>query len=241
MCRSLPTDYRRIDAARDIPLEAEIRLSQGIHDGNVVHEARELELSFSDCNLTYPSQRVLHPFPALYPAGVLLGRVPLGQSASLHPLRHWLYPSFVRGLRRYYRSVRLPLLVHHRRAPFGFPTRPWRLPKASSGSPGSRASCFRACNGSPTPRSPSVSSHDDTAGVAFRTPLERRHSGSRITRLNTMPALSSHNASRLNLRTAVHVQVRRGRLALRPAELSSHTTRRFNRRTKENTCQSLKT
>jgi hypothetical protein len=36
-----------------------------------------------------------------------------------------------------------------------------------------------------------------------------------------MPALSSHNASRLNLRTAVHVQVRRGRLALRRAELSS--------------------
>jgi hypothetical protein len=36
-----------------------------------------------------------------------------------------------------------------------------------------------------------------------------------------MPALSSHNASRLNLRTAVHVQVRRGRLALHRAELSS--------------------
>jgi len=210
-----------IDTARGLPLEAEIRLPQGVHAGDVMHEARELELSLSDCNLTYSPQRALHPFPALYPASVLLGRVPLGQSASLHPLRHRLSSGFVRGLRRYYRSVRLPLLVHHRRAPFGFPTRPWRLPKASSGSPGSRASCFRACDGSPTPRSPSVSSPSDTADVAFRTPLERRHSGLSLTRLNTMPAHSSHNASRLNLRTAVHVQVRRGRLALRRAELSS--------------------
>jgi hypothetical protein len=66
-----------------------------------------------------------------------------------------------------------------------------------------------------------VSRHIDTPGVAFRTLLERRHSGSVLTRLNTLPALSSFNASRLNLRTAVHDQVRRGRLTLRRAELSS--------------------
>jgi hypothetical protein len=33
-------------------------------------------------------------------------------------------PGLVRGLRRYYRSVRLPVFVHHRRASLDFPMRP---------------------------------------------------------------------------------------------------------------------
>jgi len=72
-----------------------------------------------------------------------------------------------------------------------------------------------------TPQSPSVSRLFDTAGIAFRTSLERRHSVPRLTGLNSMPALSSFNASRLNLRTAVHDQVRCGWLTLHRAELSS--------------------
>src|SRR5262249_49162904 len=70
-------------------------------------------------------------------------------------------------------------------------------------------------------RSSSVSRLIDTSDVAFRISLERRHSVPVLTRLNTMPALSSFNASRLNLRTVVHDQVRRGWLTLRRAELAS--------------------
>jgi hypothetical protein len=187
----------------------------------VMHEASELELPIPHRSLAYPPQRTLHPFPALNPADVLLSRVPLGQKSSLHPLRCRLRSGFVRRLRRYYPSVRLPLPVHHRRTPFGFPMRPALLPRANKGSPGSRAYCFRACDGSLTPRSPSVSRLGDTSDVAFRISLERRHSGSTVTRLNTMPAHSLHNASRLNLRTAVHDQVRCGWLTLHRAELPS--------------------
>src|SRR5216684_9417280 len=49
--------------------------------------------------------------------------VPFGQTSSLHPLRCRL-PGFVRGLLRYYRSVRLPRSVRHRRTSLDFPTRP---------------------------------------------------------------------------------------------------------------------
>jgi hypothetical protein len=204
-----------------IPLEVVIRLSQGIRRPDVMHETCALELLIPHGSLAYPPQRTLHPFPALNPADVLLSRVPLGQKSSLHPLRGRWRSGFVRGLRRYYPSVRLPLPVHHRRTPLGFPTRPALLPRADKGSPGSRAYCFRACDGSLTPQSPSVSCLNDTSGVAFRISLERRHSGSDLTRLNTMPARSFHNASRLNLRTAVHDQVRCGWLTLHRAELSS--------------------
>src|SRR5437773_297676 len=50
---------------------------------------------------------------------------------------------------------------------------------------------------------------------------ERRHSGSVLTKLNTMPALSSVNASRLTLRTAVHDSSPAWGLTLHRAELSS--------------------
>src|SRR5712671_587554 len=209
-----------IHPGRRIPLEAVIRLSQRVQRVDVVHEACELELLILQCSLTYPLQLTVHPFPALNPADVLVLRVSFGRKASLHPLRRCLLSSIVRRLRRYYPSVRLPLSVHHRRTPFGFPTRSC-LHRAGKGSPGSRARCFRACLGSMTPPGPSVSCLSDTSGVAFRISLERRHSGPVLTRLDTMPALSSFNASRLTLRTAVHDQVRRGRLPLRRAELSS--------------------
>ncbi len=43
--------------------------------------------------------------------------------SSLHPLRH-RFPDVVRGLLRYYRAVRLPRSVRHRRASLDFPMRP---------------------------------------------------------------------------------------------------------------------
>src|SRR6266446_9804757 len=61
--------------------------------------------------------------PALCPGRVLLGQVPFGQSPFLRPLRRRL-PGLVRGLHWYFGTVRLPELVHRRRASLDFPTRP---------------------------------------------------------------------------------------------------------------------
>jgi hypothetical protein len=173
------------------------------------------------------------PYPAQSPGPAARLCIPLDQPPSLHLLRADHRRQFVRRLPQYYAAVRLPLSVHHRRTPLGFPTRPALLPRADNGSPGSRAYCFRACDGSLTPRSPCVSRLGVTSDIAFRISLERRHSGSMVTRLNAMPAHSFYNASRLNLRTAVHDQVRCGWLALHRAELSSATSRRFNPAHKE--------
>ena len=91
------------------------------------------------CCLPYSLQRTGHAGPALCPGRVLLGRVPLGQSPSLHHLRRRL-PGLVRRLHRYYETVRLPGLVHRRRASLDFPTRPAAL--SATGEPRtSRFSC----------------------------------------------------------------------------------------------------
>lgn len=52
--------------------------------------------------------------PALRLVPVTVGRVPLGQPASVHRLRS-RFPGRVRRLRGYYRAVRLPAIVRHRR------------------------------------------------------------------------------------------------------------------------------
>ena len=64
------------------------------------------------------------PFPVLCPGHGILIRIPLDQPPSLHPLRCLFHSDFVRGLRRYYAAVRLPVVVHHRRSSSDFPTRP---------------------------------------------------------------------------------------------------------------------
>jgi hypothetical protein len=79
---------------------------------------------------------------------------PFDQTPSLHSLRHRhchfvrRCADFVRGLRRYYASVRLPASVHHRRTSLDFPMPPQRAAGVNAGSPGARAGCFRACLGS---------------------------------------------------------------------------------------------
>jgi hypothetical protein len=73
------------------------------------HKTSGLKISLCCC-LTYPLQRTARVFPARCPGRVLLGQVPFGQTSSLHPLRRRL-PGLVRGLRRYFRSVRLPRSV----------------------------------------------------------------------------------------------------------------------------------
>jgi hypothetical protein len=64
------------------------------------------------------------PSPVLCPGHGTLIRIPLDQPPSLHLLRGCLGRSFVRRLRGYYPAVRLPVVVHRRRASSDFPTRP---------------------------------------------------------------------------------------------------------------------
>src|SRR6266478_6490194 len=111
-----------IDAGRGFLLQTEVGHAQRFQVVDVVQERREPQLLILTCCLTYPLQRTGRVFPARCPGRVLLGQVPFGQTASLHPLRHWL-PSLVQGLRRYCRSVRLPASVRHRRTSFDFPIR----------------------------------------------------------------------------------------------------------------------
>jgi hypothetical protein len=71
-----------INASGRVALEAVVGLPQRIGCRYVVHEACELEFLILQCALTYPSQRVLHPVPALNPVDVLLRRVSFGRKAS---------------------------------------------------------------------------------------------------------------------------------------------------------------
>ncbi len=76
------------------------------------------------CCLPYPSQRMLQGLPPLCAAPGLLSRIPFGPSPSLRSLlRPWPTTALVRKLLRYYVTVRLPVVVHHRRAPLGFMVR----------------------------------------------------------------------------------------------------------------------
>ena len=120
-----------VHARCGVPLEAEVRLPERVRVVDVVQERGEPQLPILPCSLTYPLQRLLHAVPALCPERVLLSQVPFGRSPSLRPLRasasgagSSLCPAVVRGLRRYYGTVRLPMFVHHRRASLDFPTRP---------------------------------------------------------------------------------------------------------------------
>ena len=150
-------------------------------------------------NLTYPLKRTGRACPALCPGHVLLNRIPLGQPPSLRGLRR---PSsdVVRPLPRYYCAVRLPMPVHHWIVSLDFPMRPWYLTRADTGSPGSRARCFRPCLGSQTARGPHMSRASDMPGVAFRlTHIVSTPELTSISRLNTWPARASVNASAMAL------------------------------------------
>jgi hypothetical protein len=109
----------------------------------------------------------------------MLDHVPRGLPPALHPLRQLSRTRAVgRGLRRYARAVRLPAPVHHERLPAGFPRRTWHdLTRPRAGPPGCRATCCRACQGSPTPPGPSPSRHHEVDRVACRVCGARRHLG----------------------------------------------------------------
>jgi hypothetical protein len=122
-----------VDSGRGIPSQSEQRLSEPVN-GDVVKKRSELCLPVLPCYLPYTVQRIRHVMiPALSPGRVLLVRVPLGQAPSLHDLRP-RFPGFVRLLRRYYRPVRLPRVVHLRITALAFPQRP--VSPSETGDPG---------------------------------------------------------------------------------------------------------
>ena len=189
-------------------------------------------LPIPSCCLTYPLQRTGRAVPARCPGRVLLSQVSFGQTASLHPLRRRLpglfgdfigttglsdFPwSFIVGVRPW-TSRRVP------RAP---------SPRANTGSPGSRARCFRTCSGSLTARDPVASRDIDAPGVAFRFLLQRRRPGVWFFRGSIpgphVPLSTLRRGPRGPLRMT---RGRCGSLVLHRMTLSFTTPRRFSRRT----------
>src|SRR6266567_498664 len=194
-----------VHAGRGFPLQAEISRAQRFRGIDVVKERGEPHLLILACCLTYPLQRTGRVAPAQSPGRVLPLRISLGQTSSLHPLRRRL-PDIVRGLHRYYRPVRLPAFVHHRRMSSDFPMRP-RANSALEERGTSRFPCevFRYVLGV-----------FDRAGLGCASlyrcircclPLLLTASASRrnrLSRLNTRPAPSPVNASAPPSRAAPH-------------------------------------
>src|SRR5438445_771268 len=194
-----------VHARRSFLLQSEVGHAQRFQVIDVVQKRREPQLLILSCCLTHPLQRTRRVFPARCPGRVLLWQVPFGQSSSLHPLRHRL-PDFVWGLLRYYRSVRLPRPVRHRRTSLDFPTRP----TATAALGGLGISRF------PSEVSAYVHGVSDRAGLwhtsryrrsRWGLPLLLTASASRrkfLTRLNIRPARSPVNASTPPLRVTPH-------------------------------------
>src|SRR5439155_21777626 len=111
-----------IDAGSRIPFEFPVGCPQPLDGVHVVKERGEPLLPVSPRCLPYPLERAGRAFPALCPARVTLGRVPLGQPPSLHHLRG-RFLGVVRWLPGYYGAVRLPASGHHRRVSLDFPMR----------------------------------------------------------------------------------------------------------------------
>src|SRR5207247_8083094 len=146
----------------------------------------------STVNLTDPLQRTGQTGLAQCPGFVALGRVSLGPIPSLHYLRR-VAVRFVRQLLRYYGSVRLPTIVHHRCSSLDFPRR-------------SAFADNRGISQSPFGMFPCMLGVSDLAGFScnigrrcsrFRLPFAITTSAPgfcvAISRLNTQPARTSIN------------------------------------------------
>jgi hypothetical protein len=155
------------------------------------------------------------PSPALSPGRAARAHIPLDQPPSLHLLRADLRHQFVRRLRRYYAAVRLPAPVHHRRTSLDFSMRPKLAAWLVAGSPGSRASCFHACLGSPTARNTNGPCQCGPLIVAFPFPKQGRHPElCPFSRLNTQPTLPLSTLRRMDYSTRRMTRGRYGWLNL---------------------------
>src|SRR5437899_6354595 len=130
---------------------------------------------FTSGCLTYPLKRAGHVFPALCPGHVTLEHLPLGQSPFLHCLRSRT-GGFVRQLRKYYGTVRLPVSVHHRGASLDFPMRSG-IPSLPDKHGISRfpLKMLTYMLRSQTARGPKASRVYDASSFAFRLVQQRRH------------------------------------------------------------------
>src|SRR6266404_2358214 len=188
-----------------IPLKGAVSRAQRIKVVDVVQERGEPHLLIPGCCQTYPLQLTVHALPALSPGHVLLGQVSLGQSPSLRRLRR-RWPGLVRRLYWYYGTVRLPLLVHRRRASLDFPTRP-AAPSVAGEQGTSRFSCemFPCVHGVSDRAGPERISRYRCARWCL--PLIPTASASRtllLSRLNTRPIRTPVNASTNPLRETPH-------------------------------------
>jgi hypothetical protein len=95
-----------IDSRGRFPLNLALASPQPFDVVEIMQERGEPLLPVSSGNLTYPLKRALRVLAALSPGRVLLKRVSLGQSPSLHCLQS-RFLGFVRQLSRYYGIVHL--------------------------------------------------------------------------------------------------------------------------------------
>ena len=121
-----------INSRRSLSLHGEISPSRGIDIINMVPERGKPTLAIPDRCLSYPFYRIwqvrywniISFCPVLCPELVLLEKIALGQTPSLHNLRrkesHLLLLGCFSGT---YGSVRLPTFVHCCGAPLGFSAR----------------------------------------------------------------------------------------------------------------------
>jgi hypothetical protein len=125
-CLAVVTPRLPIDACGGGSLQREVRRSQPVDVVHVVQQRGEPLCPVPLRCLTYPLDAIRRRNPARCPVAVPVARVAFGQPASLRRLRRRFH-GLVRRLPWYYRAVRLPVLVHHRRESLDFPTRPARL------------------------------------------------------------------------------------------------------------------
>jgi site-specific DNA recombinase len=222
-----------IDTGSGVPLQREIRRPQARDVVGVVQQRGEPLFPVFPCCLMYPLDAIRGVNPALCPVLVTVERVPLGQPASLRRLRR-RSPGLVRRLHRYYRAVRLPAVVHHRRESSDFSMRPATLVAAGN----------HGISRFPDAVRPHVHGVSDRAG--FRCALRWRRVGCGLppTSMASAPRCGhgfrgSIPGPRVPLST-LHRQGypcrrmtwgRCGSLLLQRLELSSIAPRRFNRRT----------
>src|SRR5439155_14443585 len=191
-----------VDPCRRVQLHREIGCAQALHVVHVVEKRREPLSPIPLGCLTYTLKRAGRASPALSPERVALGRVPLGLLPSLPCLRG-PFRGLVRQLPRYYGAVRLPVLVHHRRASSDFSMRPWCAPRQARDLPVPGRDASARARGLRPRR---VLVHLAVAMDAMW-PSARFHSVgtlevNRISRLNTRPTRAPVNASPSSLRAS---------------------------------------
>ena len=122
-----------IDTRRGLRADRPIRRPEPI-DIDMMQERGEPHLLVLLRHLAHAVQPAWRALPGTESGARRAGRVSLGRSPSLHRLRH-PNQGVVRQLRRYYRTVRLPTIVHHGITASAFPTRP-ALPSPQAGDHG---------------------------------------------------------------------------------------------------------